>query len=143
MLNSLAAGVSLLAMILVQMSVSEHESTALEINNIKKSITDTGDKIKEQALEISSKLMRQKSRNDDLSEQIAEFRQNSQQTTEQLEETKAEIKKLEDSIASMEEEIASSGEREKEAEVKLQEKLQVQPKVLPNRPLQHLGKTRP
>jgi predicted RNase H-like nuclease (RuvC/YqgF family) len=124
MLNSLAAGVSLLAIILVQMSVSEHESSALEINNIKKSITDTGDKIKEQALEISSKLMRQKSRNDDLSEQIAEFRQNSQQTTEQLEETKAEIKKLEVSIASMEEEIASLGEREKEAEVKLQEKLQ-------------------
>ena len=113
-----------MAIVLVQMSVSEHESTALEINNIKKSITDTGDKIKEQALEISSKLMRQKSRNDDLSEQIAEFRQNSQQTTEQLEETKAEIKKLEDSIASMEEEIASSGEREKEAEVKLQVKLQ-------------------
>ena len=61
-LNSLAVGVSVLAIVLVQMSVSEHESTALEINHVQKSIVETGDKIKEQALEISSKLMRQKVR---------------------------------------------------------------------------------
>jgi polyhydroxyalkanoate synthesis regulator phasin len=124
-LNSLAVGVSILAIVLVQMNVSSHESTALEINHVQKSIVETGDQIKEQALEISSKLMRQKSKNEDLSEQISEFRQSSQLTISKLEETKAEIKKLEDSIASMEEEIASSGEREKEAGKKLEEKLQV------------------
>ena len=123
-LNSLAVGVSILAIVLVQMSVSEHESTALEINHIQKSIVETGDKIKEQALEISSKLMRQKSKNEDLSEQMSEFRQSAQLTISKLEETKAEIKKLEDSIASMEEEIASSGEREKEAGEKVEDKLQ-------------------
>ena len=79
-LNSLAVGVSVLAIVLVQMSVSEHESTALEINHVQKSIVETGDKIKEQALEISSKLMRQKNKNEDLSEQISEFRQSSQLT---------------------------------------------------------------
>jgi len=75
-------------------------------------------------LEISSKLMRQKTRNEDLSEEISEFRKSSQQSIEKLEETKAQIKKLEDAISNMEEEIASSGEREKEAEAKLQDKLQ-------------------
>jgi len=113
-----------LAIVLVQMNVSSHESTALEINHVQKSIVETGDQIKEQALEISSKLMRQKSKNEDLSEQISEFRQSSQFTISKLEETKAEIKKLEDSIANMEEEIASSEEREKEAGKKLEEKLQ-------------------
>ncbi|MDA0342949.1 MAG: hypothetical protein O3B07_02040 [Verrucomicrobia bacterium] len=104
--------------------MSENENTAREINHIQKSILETGSKIKEQALEISSKLMRQKTRNEDLSEEISEFRKSSQQSIEKLEETKAQIKKLEDAISNMEEEIASSGEREKEAEAKLQDKLQ-------------------
>lgn len=123
-LNSLAVGISLLGIVLIQIIVSENESTAREINHIQKSILETGSKIKEQALEISSKLMRQKTRNEDLSEEISEFRKSSQQSIEKLEETKAQIKKLEDAISNMEEEIASSGEREKEAEAKLQDKLQ-------------------
>ena len=123
-LNSLAVGISLLGIVLIQIIVSENESTAREINHIQKSILETGSKIKEQALEISSKLMRQKTRNEDLSEEISEFRKSSQQSIEKLEETKAQIKKLEDGISNMEEEIASSGEREKEAEAKLQDKLQ-------------------
>ncbi|MGA0164784.1 MAG: hypothetical protein ACO3LE_11190, partial [Bdellovibrionota bacterium] len=123
-LNSLAVGISLLGIVLIQIIVSENESTAREINHIQKSILETGSKIKEQALEISSNLMRQKTRNEDLSEEISEFRKSSQQSIEKLEETKAQIKKLEDGISNMEEEIASSGEREKEAEAKLQDKLQ-------------------
>lgn len=123
-LNSLATGISLLGIVLIQIIVSENENTAREINHIQKSILETGSKIKEQALEISSKLMRQKTRNEDLSEEISEFRKSSQQSIEKLEETKAQIKKLEDAISNMEEEIASSGEREKEAEAKLQDKLQ-------------------
>jgi len=123
-LNSLAVGISLLGIVLIQIIVSENESTAREINHIQKSILETGSKIKEQALEISSKLMRQKTRNEDLSEEISEFRKSSQQSIEKLEETKAQIKKLEDGISNMEEEIASSGGREKEAEAKLQDKLQ-------------------
>ena len=123
-LNSLAVGISLLGIVLIQIIVSENESTAREINHIQKSILETGSKIKEQALEISSKLMRQKTRNEDLSEEISEFRKSSQQSIEKLEETKAQIKKLEDAISNMEEEIASSGEREKEAEAKLQDKLE-------------------
>ena len=123
-LNSLAVGISLLGIVLIQIIVSENESTAREINHIQKSILETGSKIKEQALEISSKLMRQKTRNEDLSEEISEFRKSSQLSIEKLEETKAQIKKLEDGISNMEEEIASSGEREKEAEAKLQDKLQ-------------------
>ena len=123
-LNSLAVGISLLGIVLIQIIVSENESTAREINHIQKSILETGSKIKEQALEISSKLMRQKTRNEDLSEEISEFRKSSQQSIEKLEETKAQIKKLEDAISNMEEEIASSEEREKEAEAKLQDKLQ-------------------
>jgi len=59
-LNSLAVGISLLGIVLIQIIVSENESTAREINHIQKSILETGSKIKEQALEISSKLMRQK-----------------------------------------------------------------------------------
>ena len=123
-LNSLAVGISLLGIVLIQIIVSENESTAREINHIQKSILETGSKIKEQALEISSKLMRQKTRNEDLSEEISEFRKSSQQSIEKLEETKAQIKKLEDGISNMEEEIASSGGREKEAEAKLQDKLE-------------------
>ena len=123
-LNSLAVGISLLGIVLIQIIVSENESTAREINHIQKSILETGSKIKEQALEISSNLMRQKTRNEDLSEEISEFRKSSQQSIEKLEETKAQIKKLEDGISNMEEEIASSGEREKEAEAKLQDKLE-------------------
>jgi hypothetical protein len=123
-LNSLAVGISLLGIVLIQIIVSENENTAREINHIQKSILETGSKIKEQALEISSKLMRQKTRNEDLSEEISEFRTSSQLSIEKLEETKAQIKKLEDAISKMEEEIASSGEREKEAEAKLQDKLQ-------------------
>lgn len=123
-LNSLAVGISLLGIVLIQIIVSENENTAREINHIQKSILETGDKIKKQALEISSKLMRQKTRNEDLSEEISEFRKSSQQSIEKLEETKAQIKKLEDAISNMEEEIASSGEREKESEAKLQDKLQ-------------------
>lgn len=123
-LNSLAVGISLLGIVLIQIIVSENENTAREINHIQKSILETGSKIKEQALEISSKLMRQKTRNEDLSEEISEFRKSSQQSIEKLEETKAQIKKLEDAISNMEEEIASSGEREKESEAKLQDKLQ-------------------
>lgn len=123
-LNSLAVGISLLGIVLIQIIVSENESTAREINHIQKSILQTGSKIKEQALEISSNLMRQKTRNEDLSEEISEFRKSSQQSIEKLEETKAQIKKLEDAISNMEEEIASSEEREKEAEAKLQDKLQ-------------------
>jgi len=123
-LNSLAVGISLLGIVLIQIIVSENESTAREINHIQKSILETGSKIKEQALEISSKLMRQKTRNEELSEEISEFRKSSKQSIEKLEETKAQIKKLEDATSNMEEEIASSGEREKEAEAKLQDKLQ-------------------
>ena len=123
-LNSLAVGISLLGIVLIQIIVSENESTAREINHIQKSILETGSKIKEQALEISSKLMRQKTRNEELSEEISEFRKSSKQSIEKLEETKAQIKKLEDAISNMEEEIASYGEREKEAEAKLQDKLQ-------------------
>jgi len=123
-LNSLAVGISLLGIVLIQIIVIENESTAREINHIQKSILETGSKIKEQALEISSKLMRQKTRNEELSEEISEFRKSSQQSIEKLEETKAQIKKLEDGISNMEEEIASSGGREKEAEAKLQDKLQ-------------------
>jgi chromosome segregation ATPase len=124
-LNSLTVLVSLTGFVLVQINVSNHERKLGEIKEAQKLASEADEKLKELKGESASKIMRQKSRNEDLREQISEWKQSSQGTIEKLATTKGRIEELENTIVQREEEVGACSEREKEAAGTLQEKLQL------------------
>ena len=73
-LNSLAVLVSLVAFALIQSAVSKHQEDLNKIEVLKKKISDAQKDLETQKSELTSKLIRQKNRNQDIAQEILEFK---------------------------------------------------------------------
>ncbi|MEK9772478.1 MAG: hypothetical protein VW576_02830 [Opitutae bacterium] len=114
-LNVLALVISLVAFVLTQITVSDHQSKMHKIATLEQARMDAGKKLEEQKKETVSKLLRQKSRNQDLAEEILEYRSTSEEVAEKLALTKTEISEIENSIDGISDQLATSVDRLKEA----------------------------
>lgn len=114
---------SLIALGITQMKISEHKSMLEEISATGGKKKAAEEKLDAQKKETISKLLRQKSRNEDLSVEITEYKTNSHKITDDLESIKLQISEIEKSISDAKTQLAGSGDRKTEASEELRMKL--------------------
>ena len=130
-LNLISVILSLAGLIFVQIVSSDHQQNLQDIENIKKTILDTEKKIEELRKENTSKILSQERRNQSLSEEIEEFKNNSQEVFENLAKTKAQINEIENAINETTTKLDGSEAKKLEAEQGLRDQ-QAQLQMLRN-----------
>lgn len=114
-LNVLTIIVSVIGLIITQLSVTDYEQKLENIETIKQAIADGRTKLDQQKKETMQKLLGQKNRNEVLVEKINQYKADSAAVLLSLDQTKTQISDLEGSIKEINSKMNSSGEREKQA----------------------------
>ena len=110
-LNALVVVISLVAFGLTQSAVSKHQEDLGEIEDLKKKIEEAEKNLETQKSESASKFIRQENRNQDISEEILEFKKSHEEVLATLENVKLQIGEIEESIDEAQLAVTSSDNR--------------------------------